>query len=167
MQCFQFVLALKSIQDKIRNVTYYKAWLYNEGSFKSYVDNKEWVGCPQTINFCQHQSLEIDITSGFIQAILIKGGYPIIFASNVFHNSYLIQKCIQNQQQLSCKQIKLNSSSISTHQCDRYLTQLSVSFFWGITVWGFGVLVVGWEEAWLKMEDLEDLVHNLFVCFKG
>ena len=25
---------------------------------------------------------------------------------------------------LSCKQIQLNSSSISTHQCDRYLTQL-------------------------------------------
>ena len=30
----------------------------------------------------------------------LKGGYPIIFASNVFHNSHLIQKCIQNQQQL-------------------------------------------------------------------
>ena len=31
---------------------------------------------------------------------ILKGGYPIIFASNVFHNSHLIQKCIQNQQQL-------------------------------------------------------------------
>ena len=30
----------------------------------------------------------------------LKGGYPIIFATNVFHNSHLIQKCIQNQQQL-------------------------------------------------------------------
>ena len=30
----------------------------------------------------------------------LKGGYPIIFASNVFHNFHLIQKCIQNQQQL-------------------------------------------------------------------
>ena len=30
----------------------------------------------------------------------LKGGYPIIVASNVFHNSHLIQKCIQNQQQL-------------------------------------------------------------------
>ena len=29
---------------------------------------------------------------------MLKGGYPIIFASNVFHNSHLIQKCIQNQQ---------------------------------------------------------------------
>ena len=27
----------------------------------------------------------------------LKGGYPIIFASNVFHNSHLIQKCIQYQ----------------------------------------------------------------------
>ena len=26
----------------------------------------------------------------------LKGGYPTIFASNVFHNSHLIQKCIQN-----------------------------------------------------------------------
>ena len=31
---------------------------------------------------------------------LLKGGYPIIVASNVFSNSHLIQKCIQNQQQL-------------------------------------------------------------------
>ena len=30
----------------------------------------------------------------------LKGGYRIIFASNVFHNSHLIPKCIQNQQQL-------------------------------------------------------------------
>ena len=29
---------------------------------------------------------------------MLKGGYPIIFASNVFHISHLIQKCIQNQQ---------------------------------------------------------------------
>ena len=29
----------------------------------------------------------------------LKGGYPIIFASNAFHKSHLIQKCIQNQQQ--------------------------------------------------------------------
>ena len=31
---------------------------------------------------------------------MIKGGYSIIFASNVFHKSHLIQKCIQNQQLL-------------------------------------------------------------------
>ena len=31
---------------------------------------------------------------------LLKWVHPIIFASNVFHNSHLIQKCIQNQQQL-------------------------------------------------------------------
>ena len=33
-----------------------------------------------------------------IECDMLKGGYPIIFASNVFHNSHLIQKCIQNQQ---------------------------------------------------------------------
>ena len=27
--------------------------------------------------------------------LLLKGVYPIMFASNVFHNSNLIQKCIQ------------------------------------------------------------------------
>ena len=31
---------------------------------------------------------------------IIKEGYPIILVSNVFPNSHLIQKCIQNQQQL-------------------------------------------------------------------
>ena len=30
----------------------------------------------------------------------LKGGYPIIFALNIFHSSHLIQKCIQNQQLL-------------------------------------------------------------------
>ena len=35
-----------------------------------------------------------------IFVVYLKGGYPIIFASNVFDNSHLIQKCIQNQQQL-------------------------------------------------------------------
>ena len=31
---------------------------------------------------------------------VLKGVYPIIFSSNVFHNSQLFQKCIHNQQQL-------------------------------------------------------------------
>ena len=35
---------------------------------------------------------------GLYLIMVLKGGYPIIFASNVFHNSHLIQKCIQNQQ---------------------------------------------------------------------
>ena len=35
-----------------------------------------------------------------IKSRVLRGGYPIIFASNVFHNFHLIQKCIQNQQQL-------------------------------------------------------------------
>ena len=43
-----------------------------------------------------------DFTNGPLKYVdfFVKGGYPIIFASNVFHNSYLIQKCIQNQQQI-------------------------------------------------------------------
>ena len=28
-------------------------------------------------------------------SVNLKGGYPIIFASNVFHNSHLIQKCLK------------------------------------------------------------------------
>ena len=39
-------------------------------------------------------------TKLIIKIWVLKGGYPIIFASNVFPNSHLIQKCIQNQQQL-------------------------------------------------------------------
>ena len=49
------------------------------------------------------KSLKEDDTSlakGLEWIILLKGGYPMIFASNVFYNSQLIQKCIQNQQQL-------------------------------------------------------------------
>ena len=38
----------------------------------------------------------------------VKGGYPIIFASNVFHNSHLIQKCIQNQQLLNQMRVVKN-----------------------------------------------------------
>ena len=39
-------------------------------------------------------------------------GYPIIFASNVFHNSHLIQKCIQNQQQLLILYTLLNQMRV-------------------------------------------------------
>ena len=51
--------------------------------------------------FSQHIYAGFEIILGVvILKILLKGGYPIIFALNVFHNSHLIQKCIQNQQQL-------------------------------------------------------------------
>ena len=42
----------------------------------------------------------------------LKGGYPIIFASNVFHNSHLIQKCTQNQQQLLILYTLLNQMRV-------------------------------------------------------
>ena len=42
----------------------------------------------------------------------LKGGYPIIFASNVFHNSHLIQKCIQNQQLLLILYTLLNQMRV-------------------------------------------------------
>ena len=44
--------------------------------------------------------------------IKLKGGYPIIFLLNVFHNSHLIQKCIQNQQQLLILYTFLNQMSV-------------------------------------------------------
>ena len=41
-----------------------------------------------------------DFESSYSQRIiwLLKGVHPIIFVSNIFPNSHLIQKCIQNQQ---------------------------------------------------------------------
>ena len=47
-----------------------------------------------------------------LKEILLKRGYPIIFASNVFHNSHLIQKCIQNQQQLLILYTLLNQMRV-------------------------------------------------------
>ena len=41
-----------------------------------------------------------------------KGGYPIIFALNVFHNFDLIQKSIQNQQQLLILYTLLNQMRV-------------------------------------------------------
>ena len=55
----------------------------------------------------------------------LKGGYPIIFASNVFHNSHLIPKCIQNQQQLLILYILLNQMRVVKnirHKDDRITT---------------------------------------------
>ena len=52
----------------------------------------------------------------------LKGGYPIIFASNVFHNSHLIQKCIQNQQLLLILYTLLNQMRVMKnirHKDDR------------------------------------------------
>ena len=49
----------------------------------------------------------------YIQNIFgLKGGYPIIFALNVFRNSHLIQKCIQNQQLLLILYTLLNQMRV-------------------------------------------------------
>ena len=50
-----------------------------------------------TYHTSKHFAILIKESFTFI-IILLKGGYPFIFASNVFLNSHLIQKCIQNQQ---------------------------------------------------------------------
>ena len=42
----------------------------------------------------------------------LKGSYPIIFVSNVFHNSHLIQKCIQIQQLLLILYTLLNQMRV-------------------------------------------------------
>ena len=42
----------------------------------------------------------------------LKWVHPIIFASNVFHNSHLIQKCIQNQQLLLILYTLLNQMRV-------------------------------------------------------
>ena len=41
---------------------------------------------------------------------------------------YIIHILLNFMRKLSCKQIQVNSSFISTHQCDRYLTQRSLLF---------------------------------------
>ena len=53
---------------------------------------------------------------------VLKGGYPIIFASYVFPNSHLIQKCIQNQQLLLILYTFLNQMKVGKnirHKDDR------------------------------------------------
>ena len=54
----------------------------------------------------------LDIRPARVKGTLLKGGYPISFASNVFHNSHLIQKCIQNQQQLLILYTLLNQMRV-------------------------------------------------------
>ena len=44
--------------------------------------------------------LKMMMKSSLGKIFFLKGSYPIVFVSNVFHNFHLIQKCIQNQQQL-------------------------------------------------------------------
>ena len=57
--------------------------------------------CTPAMQDLHKDALEAGITIVNEVSILeLKGGYPIIFASNVFHNSHFIQKCIQHQQQL-------------------------------------------------------------------
>jgi len=45
-----------------------------------------------------------------------KGGYPIIFASNVFHNSHLIQKCVYTAADFVY-------TSESNERCEKHSTQ--------------------------------------------
>jgi hypothetical protein len=54
----------------------------------------------------------------------LKGGYPIIFESNVFHKSRLIQKCIQNQQGIpSAAVADFVYTSESNESCEKHSTQ--------------------------------------------
>ena len=52
------------------------------------------------------------ITVIYIFFYFIKWVHPIIFSSNVFHNSHLIQKCIQNQQLLLILYTLLNQMRV-------------------------------------------------------
>ena len=74
-----------------------------------------------TYHTSKHFAILIKESFTFI-IILLKGGYPIIFASNVFHNSHLIQKCIQNQQLLPILYTLLNQMRVvknTRHKDDR------------------------------------------------
>ena len=50
---------------------------------------------------------------------MLKWVHPIIFASNVFHKSHLIQKCIQNQQLLLILYTLLNQMRVVKNKDDR------------------------------------------------
>ena len=56
----------------------------------------------------------LDIVAGkqIGNGMILNRGYPIIFASNVFHNPHLIQKCILNQQQLLVLYTLLNQMRV-------------------------------------------------------
>ena len=59
------------------------------------------------------------ILSDFVS--FLKGDYPIIFATNVFHNPHLIQKCIQNQQHTkSATAADFVYTSESNESCEKH-----------------------------------------------
>ena len=64
--------------------------------------------------------------------IFLKGGYPIIFMPNVFPNSQLIQKCIQNQQLLLILYTFLNQRRVQScriYQKQGFCSKILVKYF--------------------------------------
>ena len=68
--------------------------------------------CTQYENLVFTSSDNPEAPYSIIIQVELKGGYPIIFASNVFHNSHLFQKCIQNQQLLLILYTLLNQMRV-------------------------------------------------------
>ena len=64
--------------------------------------------------FCQGvKKFSLQLVAQLVEIFVgVKGGYSIIFASNVFHNSHLFQKCIQNQQLLLILHTLLNQMRV-------------------------------------------------------
>ena len=91
------------------------------------------------------------------KSTVLKGGYPIIIASNIFPNSHLIQKCIQNQQNCIHFRIKWELGKIFDTKMIRwthfsFLTiqgQLQIwtehSSLWHYGLWSF-------QTGFLKLE---------------
>ena len=63
--------------------------------------------------YCANKNYEIK-ASVFLSVLhSLKGFHPIIFVSNIFHNSHLIKKCIHNQ-------LKLYSNLFTTYDPPKY-----------------------------------------------
>ena len=85
------------ISHQSKNVIIKSCHIYRKDKSDCFIFDFFYQICPTWIkqdqigsNWICHQS----------KTVTVKAGYPILFASNVFHNSHLIQRCIQNQQQL-------------------------------------------------------------------
>ena len=79
-------------------------------SAKTWMDNCPL--CPSNIWSTPDKCWKVFTFYWFLSRGPLKWVHPIIFATNVFHNSFLIQKCIQNQQLLLILYTLLNQKRI-------------------------------------------------------
>ena len=77
----------------------------------------------------------------------LKGGYPIIFAANVFHNSHLIQKCIRNQQQLLILYTFLETALL----CQSFVFWVRYFKFWPLAYFLISFNCAKFQQSWTTL----------------